>query len=102
MNEAWIPLARLEDLPDGRACLILLGETRLAVVRRGEAASVFGDRCPHAGGSLGVGWVEGDELVCPLHRWRFRLRDGRCTDVGGHEAHRYASRVHDGMVEIQP
>jgi UDP-MurNAc hydroxylase len=38
--------------------------------------------CPHAGGDLSKGHVEGDELVCPVHGWRFSLRDGVCARSG--------------------
>ena len=33
--------------------------------------------CPHRGGRLGDGVVVGQEVVCPLHRWKFDLRSGR-------------------------
>ena len=73
------------------------GGARLAVLRDGDSIAVMSDRCPHAGGSLGSGWVEDGEAVCPLHRWRFRLRDGRC-DVPGHSAHVVECRVESGGV----
>jgi len=38
--------------------------------------------CPHAGGDLSNGLVEGDELVCPVHGWRFSLVDGACVRTG--------------------
>ncbi|MGZ8764148.1 MAG: Rieske 2Fe-2S domain-containing protein [Acidimicrobiia bacterium] len=38
--------------------------------------------CPHAGGDLSKGCVEGDELVCPVHGWRFSLIDGSCARTG--------------------
>ena len=51
------------------------------------------DRCPHAGGLLGHGWVEEGEVVCPLHRWRFRLRDGRCSTMRGEGVHRFPAEI---------
>jgi UDP-MurNAc hydroxylase len=38
--------------------------------------------CPHAGGDLSKGRIEGDELVCPVHGWRFSLLDGACARTG--------------------
>ena len=36
-------------------------------------------RCPHREADLSVfGEIEGDELVCTLHGWRFDLATGRC------------------------
>jgi len=35
--------------------------------------------CPHRKADLSVfGRLEGDEIVCTLHGWRFRVEDGRC------------------------
>jgi nitrite reductase (NADH) small subunit len=27
--------------------------------------------CPHRGGPLGQGWLEGNAVVCPWHSWAF-------------------------------
>lgn len=36
--------------------------------------------CPHRKADLSVfGTLEGDEIVCNLHGWRFRTSDGRCV-----------------------
>jgi 3-ketosteroid 9alpha-monooxygenase subunit A len=36
--------------------------------------------CPHLGGSLARGKVNGDSLVCPFHAWRFGP-DGKCNHI---------------------
>jgi nitrite reductase/ring-hydroxylating ferredoxin subunit len=28
-----------------------------------------------------MGSIEGDEIVCPLHGWRFHLKTGACSTV---------------------
>ena len=36
--------------------------------------------CPHRKADLSVfGKIEGDEVVCTLHGWRFKTSDGRCV-----------------------
>jgi nitrite reductase (NADH) small subunit len=32
--------------------------------------------CPHRGGPLGQGWLEGEAVVCPWHSWAFDTRTG--------------------------
>lgn len=32
--------------------------------------------CPHRGGPLGQGWVEGNAVVCPWHSWAFNVTTG--------------------------
>lgn len=42
-------------------------------------------RCPHRNADLAVfGEIDGDELVCTLHGWRFSLADGQCITSAGH------------------
>jgi nitrite reductase/ring-hydroxylating ferredoxin subunit len=36
------------------------------------------DRCPHDGGWLSDGWLDGDTLVCARHNWEFDPCSGAC------------------------
>ena len=43
-------------------------------------------RCPHRNADLSVfGEVDGCELVCTLHGWRFDLETGKCLTSAGHD-----------------
>jgi nitrite reductase/ring-hydroxylating ferredoxin subunit len=50
---------------------------QVAVVKlvSGEVC-VMADRCPHDGGLLSDGFVEGDRLVCARHHWEVDPRTG--------------------------
>jgi nitrite reductase/ring-hydroxylating ferredoxin subunit len=39
---------------------------------------VVPDACPHDGGLLSNGFVEGDRLVCARHNWEFDPETGSC------------------------
>ena len=42
--------------------------------------------CPHRGADLSVfGEIDGDELVCTLHGWRFDCASGRCLTSDAHD-----------------
>jgi ferredoxin-nitrite reductase len=73
------PAIRLDEIAEGCAKLLRV---------KGEEAAIFKDNgelygieniCPHAGGQLSKGWIEGGEAVCPLHRYRFDLKTGACS-----------------------
>ena len=92
----------LDTLEEAKPITVELDGCRIALVRMGEAVHAVSERCSHAGGPLGKGWIEEGELVCPLHRWRFRLNDGRCTTVRGEwvSAFRCEIRGNEVWVEV--
>jgi len=58
----------------------LLGE-RLVLWRDGSGAvRAHSDLCIHRGTALSLGWVQGDELVCPYHGWRYAT-SGKCVAI---------------------
>ncbi|MGK5545338.1 Rieske 2Fe-2S domain-containing protein [Streptomyces sp. URMC 127] len=83
--DGWFAVAFREELPAGRVMTrrfmgedIVLYRTRSGLVR---AVRPF---CPHLGAHLGYGGtVEGENIVCPFHRFAYSP-DGTCvrTDYG--------------------
>lgn len=82
------PICRLADVPDGdaRSFEIVRADGRripVIVVRRGERAFVYRNRCPHRGTPLD--WLpdrfldaERRHLICATHGALFRFEDGVC------------------------
>ena len=65
----------LADLPVGEVhgvsaalCVARLSEHEVVALTR---------RCPHAGGDLANGWVDGDAVVCPWHNLPYSARSGK-------------------------
>jgi phenylpropionate dioxygenase-like ring-hydroxylating dioxygenase large terminal subunit len=80
----WHPLVPSEEVPPGRVTDADVGDVELVVWRDilGRPC-VMEARCPHLWSHLAFeGVVDGDELVCAAHFWRFD-RSGRGTKVGG-------------------
>jgi len=75
----WHPVAWSAEVGADPFAATLLG-VPLVMVRRGGAVSVYLDECPHRGAPLSLGTVEGDELVCAYHGWRFGA-DGAATCI---------------------
>jgi len=75
----WQPVMRAKDLAPGRAKpLEILGE--LFTIYRGAdgVPHVVAYRCPHRGTPLSLGWVEGDDIRCRYHGWKFE-HTGQCV-----------------------
>lgn len=63
----------------------------------------FGYTCPHAGGLLSQGFIDVlGNVVCPLHRYRFSVRDGRnVSGEGYHLRHWPVECREDGVYVAQ-
>ena len=57
--------------------LVTVDGEDVVLYRRGSEIFALGNECPHQGGNLCDGWIEGDILSCPLHGWEFDVRTGR-------------------------
>lgn len=99
---------RSDDVTAGAVVAAAVGEVDLVVWRTAQGAAVVTNaRCPHAFAHLAaVGEVDGDELVCTVHCWRFDA-DG-ASWVGGRWYREprpplgaYPSREADGWVQVR-
>ena len=75
-QEVDVPLFRVSDLAPGQVRHVKVGKTDLAVARVGDEFHAVSNICRHAFAPLSDGVMEGYELVCPWHGWRYDVRDG--------------------------
>lgn len=60
------------------------------------------DVCPHAEALLSQGFVEGDEIECPLHGARFHIPTGKCTkEPGGRDLACYQVKLEDNRILVR-
>jgi NAD(P)H-dependent nitrite reductase small subunit len=91
----------LSALEPGNATLVQVNGEDVALFRVRDEVFAIGNDCPHQGGSLCEGWVEGDIVTCPLHGWEFDLSSGTCMTIPGEKVGHYAVSVEDGAVYVE-
>jgi nitrite reductase/ring-hydroxylating ferredoxin subunit len=75
-------LHELGVVPVGALVAARDGARPVAVARLGSGKLVVvDDECPHDGGKLSDGFVEGDLIVCARHNWELRACNGKCERV---------------------
>ena len=72
----WWPVARTDECPPG-TCLERVVQGRVVALYNveGEFYALDGI-CPHQGGPLGQGCLDGATVTCPWHGWQFDVRTG--------------------------
>ena len=81
--------------------LVTVDGDDVVLYRRRDEILGIGNECPHQGGNLCDGWIEGDILTCPLHGWEFDLRSGVCMTIPGERVPHYTVSVEDGAIYLE-
>jgi len=85
MRQFWMAVYESNQLPAGRAMPIrIMGDDYVIFRTQSGVAQVMAQRCPHRGAQMHLGWVQGEELRCVYHGWKFDCT-GRCTEQPAEE-----------------
>ena len=73
---AFVKVATTGELAPGQAKRVEAGGKRIALFNRDGAYHAIEDTCPHRGGPLSEGQVEGNVVICPWHGAKFDITTG--------------------------
>lgn len=82
----YIELIAADQVPTGTMKMVERDGHELLVAHVGGSFFVADNRCPHLGGHLASGVLDGSVVTCPWHHSQFDLTDGhvvRWTDWTG-------------------
>jgi 3-phenylpropionate/trans-cinnamate dioxygenase ferredoxin subunit len=71
-----VEVAKSGELADGTMKEVLAQGRRILLARIGENYYAVDNSCPHMGGKLSQGKLEGTIVTCPRHGSQFDLSDG--------------------------
>src|ERR1041384_3785696 len=100
MRTFWHPVWRSQDLAPGRAMPIrILSEDFTLYRGQGGAVHAAAFRCAHRETHLSPAWVEGDDLRCFYHGWRYDA-SGQCVEQPA-EPEPFCQRVRVGGYPVE-
>ena len=76
----WYPVLRSAELGTKPVRIRRFGEELIVWRGASGGVSIMHDACPHRGAPLSRGRVEGDEILCAYHGWRFDPQ-GACKSM---------------------
>ena len=77
MNTQFVKVATVRDLESGKGMVVVVKGTRVAIFNCAGTYYAIKGTCPHMGGELGEGLLEGEIVTCPWHGWQFNVRTGK-------------------------
>ncbi|MCU1354022.1 MAG: pyruvate oxidase, partial [Acidimicrobiales bacterium] len=96
----WHRVAEVGDLADGRVRAVTVDRHTICLTRCGDAYGALDNRCPHQGGPLGEGSIEGGLLRCPWHGYDYDPITGRPPPGFSDAPAAHPVKVRDGGVWV--
>lgn len=76
-----VKLANRSEIAAGTGKVIATEGRVLALFHVEGTFHAIENSCPHRGGPLGEGVVEGHLVTCPWHGWEFDVKTGLCPRI---------------------
>jgi 3-phenylpropionate/trans-cinnamate dioxygenase ferredoxin subunit len=74
---SYIEVGKTAEFQDGTRKKVSVSGQEIMLARVGDRYYAVGNRCPHLGGDLAAGKLEGTIVTCPRHGSQFDITDGR-------------------------
>jgi len=72
----FVTVATAEEIPPGTGRTVEVQGVWIALFNVDGSFYAVDNTCPHAGGPLGEGHLDGHIVECPWHGWRFNVLTG--------------------------
>jgi len=72
----FIKVANRDELRPGECKVVSVDGKNMALYNIDDRFYATDNRCPHRGGPLGDGDLDGDIVTCPWHQWQFNVKSG--------------------------
>ncbi len=89
----WRKVAKLSGIQEGQPIVVDMDGKLIALFKVQGAVYALDNTCPHQGGPLGEGYLDGSEVTCPWHAWTFDVKTGDCQSSPGFKQPTYKVKV---------
>jgi nitrite reductase/ring-hydroxylating ferredoxin subunit len=96
----FIEVARVDQVPPGSGRLFTVADNYVAVFNVDGTICAIADTCPHAGGSLGLGKLNGTVVTCPIHGMKFDVTTGCFAGTSDFGVASFPAKVVDGKIVV--
>ena len=96
-----IKVAETSDLKPGEGKTVTAGDRELALFNIDGKLHAIDNICPHHGGPLGEGMIDGCIVTCPWHGWRFDCTTGQSPVIPTAKVDRFDVVVEGNDVKVK-
>ena len=96
----FIKVAPVDRIPLGTGAPFTAADKDIAVFNVNGTICAIADTCPHAGGSLGLGKLDGEIVTCPVHGMKFDVTTGCFAGTPHFGVTSFPAKVVDGKILV--
>lgn len=97
----WVQIAKREDIPDNTGFAVEVEGQAIALYRINSEIYAIEGVCPHAGGPMAEGSLNGCLAMCPWHGWEFDVKTGQCDFNPDIQVKTYPVKEEKGTIFIK-
>ena len=89
------------EFADNNIAIAEVKGKKICIGKFNEKIFAFAHKCPHAGGMLAEGYIDGlGNIVCPLHRYKYNLQNGRNVSGEGYYLKHWQTQLREDGVYV--
>ena len=96
-----VEIADLSQLEDRKPVHALVENTDLVITKFDDEVSILYGRCLHRGALMSDGRVEGDNIICGVHDWDYRLDTGVSEYNNKEVLHKFDAIINGDKVFVE-
>ena len=93
-----VSVTNWDELEDRTPVHALVANVDLVVIRFDDTVSVLYGRCAHRGALMADGHIDGDNIICGVHGWDYRMDSGISEYNNSETLPKFNAWVEDGRV----
>ena len=97
----WVQGARLDEVVPGTCKVVKVLGRKIALYSVDGELFATENACPHSGGQLGEGDLDGYTVTCPFHAFQYDVRTGECLGGQADGVGTVKVRVDDNLVMFE-
>jgi nitrite reductase/ring-hydroxylating ferredoxin subunit len=70
------------------------------VTRNADVFQVFDSHCPHQSENIPCSAIDGMELTCPRHQWKFNMENGECIENGNKSLNKIEYKIENNDLYV--
>jgi len=95
-----VAIKKWDELKDREPAHALVAEVDLVITRFDDDVSVLYGRCAHRGALMSDGHIDGDNLICGVHGWDYRMDTGVSEYNNSETLHKFSAWIEGEKVWI--